>query len=108
MYTPKIVIQQVIKLFTDEPEFRDNRYGTIEKIVTDYYMNDYGNSIYVDFKLMTDIDRAFRYIQQYEPKLRGAEWLKRQRQSGEISKSEYESHNDNIIEELVKQLNLFN
>ena len=35
MYSPKIVIQQVVKLFTDEPEFRDDRYGTIEKIVTD-------------------------------------------------------------------------
>jgi methionine synthase II (cobalamin-independent) len=56
---------------------------------------------------MTDIDRAFRYIQQYEPKLRGAEWLKRQKQSGEISKSQYENYYDNEIEEIVRQLKLF-
>ena len=109
MYAPKIVIQQVIKLFTEEPSYRDDRYGTIVRIVTEHYYQDYGKSIYVDFKLMTDIDRSFRYIQQYEPKLRGSEWLKRQRQSGEISKNEYHTFQDsnNEIEEIVKQLNLF-
>jgi len=56
---------------------------------------------------MSDIDRAFRYIQQHEPKLRGLHWLKRQRQGGEISKSEYEKLMDDEIENYVKQLKLF-
>jgi hypothetical protein len=107
MYAPKIVVQQVIKLFLDEPQYRDDRYGTIEKIVSDNYMADYGKSICIDFKLMTDIDRAFRYIQQYEPKLRGANWLKRQKQSGQISQSQYDSYYDNEIEKIIRQLKLF-
>jgi len=105
MYVPKIVIEQVIKLFTEEPSFRDNKYATIERIVTEYYISEYGKSIYTDFKLMTDIDRSFRFIQQYIPELRGDEWLKRQRQGGRISKNDYDDSNN--IEELVKQLNLF-
>lgn len=107
MYAPKIVVQQVIKLFVDEPKFRDDRYGTIEEIVNRFYLSSYGNSICIDFKLMTDIDRAFRYIQQYEPSLRGETWLKRQRQAGEISKEDFEKLNENEIEDIVKQLHLF-
>jgi hypothetical protein len=71
MYSKAIVIQQTIKLFTDKVEYRDDRYGTVNYIVSTYYMETYGRNIKVDFKLMTDIDRAFRYIQQFEPSLRG-------------------------------------
>ena len=107
MYVAKILVEQVIKLFVEKPEYRDDKYITIEYIVNTYYKKEYGKSISLDFKLMSDIDRAFRYIQQYEPSLRGAEWLKRQRQGGEISKTEYENLMDNEIEKLVKQLKLF-
>ena len=107
MYVAKILVEQVIKLFVEKPEYRDDKYITIEYIVNTYYKKEYGKSISLDFKLMSDIDRAFRYIQQYEPSLRGTEWLKRQRQGGEISKTEYENLMDNEIEKLVKQLKLF-
>jgi len=107
MYVAKILVEQVIKLFIDSPEHRDDKYITIEYIVKTHYKKDYGKSITTDFKLMSDIDRAFRYIQQYEPTLRGKDWLKRQRQGGEISKTQYEKLMDNEIEELVKQLKLF-
>ena len=107
MYVAKILVEQVIKLFIDNPEYRDDKYITIEYIVSTHYKKDYGKSVSTDFKLMSDIDRAFRYIQQYEPTLRGKHWLKRQRQGGEISKTQYEKLMDNEIEELVKQLKLF-
>ena len=107
MYVAKILVEQVIKLFTDNPDYRDDKYITIEYIVNTHYKKDYGKSIATDFKLMSDIDRVFRYIQQYEPTLRGKDWLKRQRQGGEISKTQYEKLMDNEIEELVKQLKLF-
>ena len=107
MYVSKIIIEQVIKLFIEKPEYRDDKYITIEYIVNTYYKEHYGKSIMTDFKMMTDIDRAFRYIQQYEPKLRGNEWLRRQRQGGEISKSDYERMIENEITKIVKQLELF-
>lgn len=70
MYSKKIVIQQTVKLFTDNESYRDDRYGTVEYIIKTYYLESYGRSVRTDFKLMTDIDRAFRYIQQFEPNLR--------------------------------------
>jgi hypothetical protein len=104
MYVAKILVQQVIKLFVDNPEYRDDKYITLEYIINNYYKNEYGKSIIMDFKLMSDIDRAFRYIQQHDPNLRGNDWLKRQRQGGELSNVDLE---DNEIEKLVKQLKLF-
>lgn len=109
MYTPRILIEQVVKLFTEEEKYRDERFLTIEYVVDTYYKDTYGKSIIMDFKLMTDIDRAFRYIQQYHPKLRGKTWLKRQRQAGEISKEEYLrlTEHESELESIVKQLKLF-
>lgn len=108
MYAPNVLIQQVIKLFTEMPDYRDDRFKTIDYIVKNYYFFDYGKSYQMDYKIMSDIDRAFRYIQQHSPELRGNEWIKRQRKGGEISKEEYESLMDNKMEELVvKQLKLF-
>ena len=40
MYAPKIVLQQVIQLFTVSPYYRDERYETIEYIVKKYYSSD--------------------------------------------------------------------
>lgn len=106
MYVAKILVEQVIKLFIEQPNYRDDNYGTIEYIVKKHYADDYGKSITVDFKLMSDISRAYRYIQQFEPKLRGENWLKRQRQGGVLSKSAYDTLLDNQISEIV-QLTLF-
>jgi hypothetical protein len=85
MYFRKNLIEQVINLFITIPEYRDNRIGTVEYIINKYYKNYLGKSIKTDFKLFTDIDRAFRYIQQNEPSLRGIYWGKRQKKSGRYS-----------------------
>ena len=58
---------------------------------------------------MSDIDRAFRYVQQFQPQLRGKNWIDRQRQAGEISAKEFEymkSAQDDI-DEIIVQLKLF-
>ena len=90
MYVKKQVIAQVIKLFTDEPKYRDFKYGTITKIVKTHYSNEFGNDIEATCKLIMEIDRANRFIQQHVPALRGKNWLKRQKQGGVISADEYE------------------
>jgi len=104
MYVHRILIQQIIRLFQEEPEYRDDHFGTIEAITRKYYIGEYGKSIKADFKLLADISRGFRYIQQYEPKLRGKTWLTRQRQAGEISRDEYEKFTE--IKETINQLKL--
>jgi len=90
MYFKRELIAQIIKLFTEEPDYRDERYDTIKHIIEKYYRKDFGKDIIVSYKLAADIDRAFRYIQQHVPQLRGKDWLLRQRNSGEISKDEYD------------------
>lgn len=58
---------------------------------------------------MTDIDRAFRYIQQFEPSLRGEKWAERQRKGGEISENEMKQmmKAKKTIIDAVKQLRFF-
>jgi hypothetical protein len=109
MYAPRIVLQQVIELFTTVPYYRDERYETIEYIVNKYYLADYGKSIKMDYKLMSDIDRAFRNVQQLQPQLRGKNWIDRQRQSGEISAAEFQYMKSlqEDIDEIIVQLKLF-
>jgi len=103
------LLTQVIDLFKEQPKYRDDRYGTIKYIIETYHLDVYGhNGVLSDFKLLTDIDRIFRLVQQEIPELRGKEWLKRQMQSGEISKDEYEKNMQyyELIAE-VRQLKLF-
>lgn len=108
-YVRKDVIRYVIELFTSQPYYRDERYETIEWIIDNKFRDVYGKSTIMDFKLTSDIDRAFRLVQQEIKELRGETWLKRQRQAGEISKEDY----DDImgmkeqINQLSKQLKLF-
>ena len=101
------IVNQVISLFKKHPSFRDERYGTIEFICLKYYRDFYGKSIYSDYKLLSDIDRAFRLVQQRIPDLRGNTWLQRQVQGGEISKNDLDEIMDEEIESAAKQLNLF-
>lgn len=89
MYVKRILIGQIIKLFTEEPEYRDDRMATVKTIVEKYYRKDYGSDIIATCKLIFDIDRGFRYIQQHVPQLRGKDWLVRQKISGEMSQDEY-------------------
>lgn len=108
MTNKRSLVNQVINLFESCPEFRDNRYGTIQYIVENHYKEFYGQGILYDFKLLTDIDRVFRLIQQEIPELRGREWLKRQMLSGEIPKSEYNEAMEmyEIVKD-IRQLRLF-
>lgn len=110
MYVRKILTEQIINLFTSEPEYRDDRWGTIEFLIANYYRDEYGKNILSTAKLVFDIDRGFRYVQQHIPKLRGKTWLKRQLQAGEISKSHFESMKDvemeNDVKDLCKQLKM--
>ena len=109
MKSTRLIINQVINLFEELPDYRDNRFGTIEYIVDRYYMDFYGKQgVLYDFKLLTDIDRIFRLVQQEIPALRGKEWLKRQMLSGEISRDVYNEALEmyEIVNE-IKQLKLF-
>jgi hypothetical protein len=104
-----LIVKQVIDLFKKHPSFRDDRYETVEWILLKHYRNHYGHSIKADFRILTEIDRAFRLIQQDIPELRGKTWLARQRQGGELSAEEYEREKmmeDDILE-AAKQLDLF-
>lgn len=108
MFVRRILIEQVIKLFEYEPSFRDDRYGTIVTIVKRHYVKDYGKSVVSDYKLTSDIDRAFRLIQQEVPQLRGKTWVKRQRKAGEITREEYEFQTmGSEVKKIAKQLHLF-
>jgi hypothetical protein len=102
MYVQKTLIERVIKLFIENPKMRDDKYATVEYVVNKYYKSHIGKSVKTDFKLYSDIDRAFRYIQQHEKSLRGDNWKKRQKQGGRhLSDTTY-------FENIVKaQLKLF-
>lgn len=108
MYIRKDLLGQIIKVFSLDPKYRDDRMLTIEKVVKTHYRKWFGKDIVVTAKLISDIDRAFRYIQQHIPTLRGKNWLLRQRLSGEISEQEYQNNLDaiNDIQKICKQMKL--
>jgi hypothetical protein len=107
MYVRKILIEQVINLFISQPDYRDSRYGTIEYICNQYYKEYYGLNIKSDYKMLSDIDRCFRLVQQEIPKLRGKNWIKRQKQAGEIPKDKYDIEISENINNVCKQLKIF-
>lgn len=111
MYVRKVLLEEIINLFTEQKEYRDDRWATVEYIVQNYYRDEYGKDILSTAKLIFDIDRGFRYVQQYIPELRGSKWLKRQRQGGRISVQQYENMIDDDFEQevkdIAKQLKLF-
>lgn len=96
MYVKKLIIKKVIDLFTNKPQFRDDRWGTIKKIVEELRSENKDFSEWVIVQHAFDVDRSFRYVQQHIPSLRGNNWLQRQRNSGEISAEEYESKAENL------------
>lgn len=83
MYVHKKIIEKVSELFTNEPNYRDERWQTIVRISNiiklEFNIHEETSMIKVAF----DVDRAFRYIQQHNPTLRGETWLKRQKKGGE-------------------------
>ena len=111
MYVKKQIVKEVIDLFTDKPEMRDDRWETM-RIVTGILRRDNPElSEWGMIQLAFDVDRAFRYVQQHIPQLRGTNWMYRQMRSGEISKEDYETHMEHLdfIKEISieKQLKLF-
>ena len=98
-FISKEIISEVINVFVENKKLRDDRWGTI-KIVTDRIMKK--NKLkhrWSLVKISFDVDRAFRYVQQHIPEMRGKTWLKRQLQAGEISKDDYDSFE--IIKEVA-------
>lgn len=92
MYVKKQIIQVVINLFSTHPVYRDDRWETI-KFVTEFLRREHKDlSEWGLIQLAFDADRAFRYVQQHIPSLRGVDWLERQLMAGEISKEEYQNH----------------
>ena len=83
VYIKKELIQQVVHLFRDNVAIRDDRFATVNTIVNTHYRGWFGNNIGVTAKLIFDIDRAFRYVQQHIPELRGKTWVARQKRGGE-------------------------
>ena len=103
MYVHRTILAKVKDLFLSDPPYRDNRWATIvlisRQIKDELTITDEIALVKVAF----DVDRAFRYIQQHNPELRGETWLERQKQAGEIP-----SENDDLYDRLKKkQLNLF-
>lgn len=96
MYANQTVYEQVKKLFIEMPGCRDNRDKTIEYIVKTYYLNMFGVGIIYTFRLLANIDRAFREVQQDCPELRGKNWPWRQFISGEINKDELQAANGQL------------
>jgi hypothetical protein len=82
MYVHKKIIEKITELFINEPKYRDERWSTIIKISNiiklEFNIKEETSMIKVAF----DVDRAFRYIQQHNPELRGETWLKRQKKGG--------------------------
>jgi hypothetical protein len=101
MYVHKKIIEKVSELFTNEPNYRNERWQTIVKVSNAIKLELNIKEETSMIKVAFDVDRAFRYIQQHNPKLRGETWLKRQKQGGE--------HNsiDNDDEWYTIQLSLF-
>ncbi len=105
MYVKKNIIKKVIELFTDKPECRDDRWETI-KTVTESIRKEHPEfPEWSMIQLAFDVDRAFRYVQQHIPSLRGKSWLERQLMSGELSKEEYEKHMEhyNFMKEISNE-----
>jgi hypothetical protein len=108
MYVRREIIVNVINLFKANPKMRDNRIATIECLVEKHYAEWFGKNVKASAILVMDIDRAFRLVQQYTPDLRGKNWLKRQKQSGEITADEYKKAMRTIgyIKSITSQLKL--
>lgn len=104
MYVKKQIVKQVIELFSEDASYRDDRWETI-RAVTNTLRKDFPElDEFGIIQLAFDVDRAFRYIQQHIPSLRGESWLERQRMSGEISREEYDKESEHI--DFIRELSL--
>jgi len=100
MYVNKVILNKVINLFTEQPDLRDNRWATI-KLVVEYLKAEFKHfDEELVIKYAFDADRAFRYVQQHIPLLRGKEWIKRQKMSGNLTSNDFD--NDEIEIMVIK------
>lgn len=82
MYVHDKILEKVRILFTEQPEYRDEHWATVV-LVAKQIKDELGiNDEIALVKIAFDVSRAFRYIQQHEPNMRGKEWLQRQKQGG--------------------------
>lgn len=102
MYVHKKIVAKVTELFIAEPSYRDERWATIV-VVSKSIKSELGITDEIALvKVAFDVDRAFRYIQQHNPELRGETWLERQRQAGELH-----DDLDRLYDKINPQLPLF-
>lgn len=100
MYVNKVILNKVINLFTEQPDLRDNRWATI-KLVVEYLKAEFKQfDEELVIKYAFDADRAFRYVQQHITALRGKEWIKRQKMSGNLTTNDI--NNDEIEVMVIK------
>lgn len=103
MYVRRIMIEQAVKAFTENPELRDDRYGFIEYMMQQNFYYVIGSKdVILSYRIMHDIDRCFRMIQQRVPELRGKKWEQRQKKGGHGATDEYASMQKEL-DDAVKQ-----
>lgn len=105
MYIKKEIVTLMVNYLTNNIDGRDNRIAAIESVYNTLQSEHQEITGFSLVLLAFDIDRAFRYVQQHVPKLRGKEWLYRQYISGEITKDEYLASSESGKDEI--QLKLF-
>jgi hypothetical protein len=105
MYVKKLIIKKVIDLFTEYPNTRDDRWLTIRTITEQLRQENPDFNDWAIIQYAFDVDRAFRYVQQHVPSLRGKSWLDRQFQSGEIKRDEYENRleSEQYIKDIIQE-----
>lgn len=107
MYVNKVILNKVINLFTEQPDLRDNRWATI-KLVVEYLkieFKEFNEELVIKYAF--DADRAFRYVQQHIPALRGSHWNKRQKMGGRLTKDDFSMHEMEIMVKMYVQGKLF-
>jgi len=105
MYVKKLIIKKVIDLFIEIPKCRDDRWLTIRCITNELRIENKDWNEWAIIQYAFDVDRAFRYVQQHVPSLRGKTWLDRQFQSGQIKRDEYENRleSEQYIKDIIQE-----
>jgi len=105
MYKNKTILTKVVTLFTDYPNYRDDRWGTIKLLLDDVIPDKSAVKTAYIIHVAFTIDRYFRYVQQHIISLRGNEWRKRQKQGGEAG-GNYDK-DEKMVLKYKAQLKLF-
>ena len=88
MFVHKKILEKVQKLFAEKADYRDERWETIILVSAQIKKEFNIKSEISMMKVAFDVDRAFRYIQQHNPSLRGKTWSERQKRGGEPVESD--------------------